>query len=75
MLDACIGLDLAVVEPVGGEFHDGIVHAVLHFEQGDGVGLILHDAFHERLAESLFHGLVALDGGWKLLVVAGKDDA
>ena len=41
---------LAVVEPVGGEAHDLLVHPVLHLQQRHHCGLPLYDAFHESLA-------------------------
>ena len=67
--------DLVAVEPVGGETHDLFVHAVLHLEEGDCLGVVFHDAFHERLAEARFQGCETLDGGRQLAVVAGENDA
>ena len=46
--------DLIAVEPVGGEAHDFLVHAVLHLQEGDGFGMVFHDAFHEGFAETCF---------------------
>ena len=67
--------DLVAIEPVGGEAHDLVVHAVLHFEEGDCLGVVFYDAFHECLAEASLHGCETLDGGGQLAVVAGEDDA
>ena len=64
-----------MVEPVGREAHDGVVHPVLHLQQGDTVGLVAHNLLHQRLCQSSLHGFVAGHYGRKLAVVACKDDA
>ena len=73
--DRGVGLEHAVVEAAGGELHDGFVHAVLHPEEADGLGLGLRQALHEGAFQSAAGGFGALDGGGQLLVVAGQDDA
>ena len=68
-------LYLAVVEPVAREAHDLVVHAVLYLQQVDLVGVVLHDALHEGLAQSCLQGGNTLHGGRQLAVVAGKHHA
>ena len=69
------GGEAAVVEPAGGEGHDVLVHAVLHGEEGDALGLGFGDALHECAVEAAAGGFGAFDGGRQLLVVAAEDDA
>ena len=67
------GLQLAVVEPFGGEAHQLFVHAVLHGEHGYALGFVGSYLLHEGGAEALALGYGVLDGGRQLLMVAGKD--
>ena len=60
----------SLIEPFVGEPHYVLVHAVLHGEQRHRLRLALHDALHERRAQSAFQRGYALDGGRKLAVVA-----
>ena len=68
-------LHAALIEPVAGEAHNLLVHAILGLQQGDSLGMIAHDALHERHTESALHGSQTLHRGRQLAVVAGKDDA
>ena len=68
-------LHLAAVEPVGGEAHDFLVHAVLHAEQGDGLGVVVDESFHERAAQSGFQRRQTLHCGRQLAVVSGEHHA
>ena len=62
-----------MIEPVGGETHDILIHTVLDLEQGDRLGMMVDDALHERLVESALHGCETLDGGRQLAVVARQN--
>ena len=64
-----------MIEPVGGEAHDLLVHAILHGEERHHLGLLLHDALHERLAQPALQSLIALHRGRQLTMVAGEDHA
>ena len=64
-----------VVEPVGGEAHDVLVHAILYAEQRHHLGLFRGDALHECASQSALQRLVALHRRGQLTVVAGEDDA
>ena len=66
---------LSLVEVVRAELHDLVVHAVLHLQQRDTLGLVLDDAFHEGRAQTALQSLKALDGGRQLAVVTSEDDA
>ena len=63
-------LHLSVVEPVAGEPHNLFVHAILYLQQAHLVGMVLHDALHERLAQTGFQGGNALHRGRQLTMVA-----
>ena len=67
-------LHLIAIEPVAGETHDLLVHAVLQLQQGDRFGVVLHDALHQRFAEAGLEGCKAFDGRRQLTMVAGKDN-
>ena len=69
------GGEAAMVEPAGGERHDGAVHTVLHGEERDAAGLGSGHLLHECAVEAGTGGFEALDGGWQLAVVATEDDA
>ena len=69
------GGEPAVVEPAGGELHDGAVHTVLHGEERDAARLGVGDLLHEGAVEAATGCFDALDGGWQLVVVAAEDDA
>jgi hypothetical protein len=47
----------------------------LHLQQGDGLGMVIDDALHQRLAQSCLHGSVTLHCWRQLAVVTGQDDA
>ena len=66
---------LPVVEPIRRELHDGVVHAVLYFEQCHTFRHVLHDTFHHGLGKALPLRLEAFDGGGQLLVVTGEYDS
>ena len=62
-------LHLAAVKPVAGEAHDGLVHAILHLEQGDHTWLGGGNALHERHAKPCLQGGKALHRGRQLAMV------
>ena len=65
----------AVIEPVAREAHDLFVHAILHLQQRHHLGLVLHDALHECLAQTGTQGRNTLHRGWQLAVVARQHHA
>ena len=72
VLDLRRRLHLAAVEPVARKLHDVLVHAILHAQQRHRLGVVLHDALHERLAQSAAQGGDALHRRWQLTMVACK---
>ena len=68
------GLKLALIEPVGRELHDVLVHAVLRGEQFDAFGFPLGNRLHQCLVQALALRLDTLDGRGKLTMVARQDD-
>ena len=70
VFDLWCTLHLAPVEPVAGESHDFIVHAVLDFQQGYYLGLVFGDALHQGLAQSGSQGCNTLYGRRQLAMVA-----
>ena len=69
------GLKLALIEPVGRELHDVLVHAVLRGEQFDAFGFPLGNRLHQCLVQSLALRFDTLDGRGELTMVARQDDA
>ena len=62
----------SAIKPVARKAHYPFVHAVLHFQQRHHLGLLFHDALHQRLGESATHRLEALHRWRQLTMVAGE---
>ena len=61
-----------MIKPVGRESHYRLVHSILHSEQGDSLGFVLHDTLHEGLVETSLHCRNTLDCWRQLAMVTCK---
>jgi len=50
--------------------HNGLMHAILHFEQRNTLRFTGHDLFHQRVRQSTAGRIYAFNGGWQLTMVA-----